>query len=130
MLILFLLGFRLYNLLCLCRLRAKRAFLGGFWTFVPLLQSFVAGTLGAPLLGAPRWSLGPLLPPGWLYPLELGFLGLGWFGSLLVAYRLASAGARPTRAFVPWALLLTLLFAVATWLMGRPMEMRGTFLAG
>jgi ferredoxin len=107
-------------------------FLTGFWTFVPVVQSFVADVLGAALLGAPRWDLGPLLPAGWLYPLELGFLGLGWFGSLLVAYRLAARdeARQPWRTFVPWAVLLTLLFAVAIWLMGQPMEMRGTFLVG
>ncbi|MEJ2736538.1 MAG: FesM [Anaerolineae bacterium] len=113
-------------------------FLTGFWTFVPVVQSFVADILGTPLLGAPRWDLGPLLPASWLYPLELGLLGLGWFGSLLVAYRLATAeGARPDDgayrawgAFVPWAVLLSLLFAAAIWLMGQPMEMRGTFMVG
>lgn len=119
-------------------------FLTGLWTFVPVMQSFVGDILGAPLLGAPRWDLGPLLPADWLYPLELGFLGLGWFGSLLVAYRLAvqdtvrqpgdphqgSEASQPWRVFAPWAVLLTLLFAAAIWLMGQPMEMRGTFLVG
>jgi len=104
----------------------------GFWTFVPVIQSLVADLAGKPLLGSPRWTLGPLLPSDWLYPLELGFLGLGWLGSLLVLYNLASDGEGSVswRAFVPWAALLTLLFAVAIWLMGQPMEMRGTFLAG
>ena len=107
-------------------------FLTGFWTFVPVLQSFVSDLAGAPLLGAPRWDLAALLPADWLYPLELGFLGLGWFGSLLVAYRLAGREVpdRPWRTFLPWAVLLSLLFAAGIWLMGQPMEMRGTFLVG
>jgi hypothetical protein len=107
-------------------------FLTGFWTFVPVVQSFADDLAGAPLLGAPRWDLGALLPVAWLYPLELGFLGLGWFGSLLVAYRLASRQdvRRTWQVFVPWALLLTLLLVAAIWLMGQPMEMRGTFLVG
>ncbi len=107
-------------------------FLTGFWTFVPVLQSFVGELTGAPLLGAPRWDLAALLPAGWLYPLELGFLGLGWFGSLLVAYRIAEREAmdRPWRTLAPWAILLTLLLAAGIWLMGQPMEMRGTFMAG
>jgi polyferredoxin len=113
-------------------------FLTGFWTFVPVVQSFAFDILGTPLFGMPRWDLGPLLPAEWLYPLELGFLGLGWLGSLLVAYRLAAVeeargekdAAQAWRAFLPWAALLTLLFAVAIWLMGQPMEMRGTFLVG
>jgi hypothetical protein len=107
-------------------------FLTGFWTFVPVVQSFAEDILGSPLLGMPRWALGPLLPMGWLYPLELGLLGLGWFGSLLVAYHLATTDKvrRPWGAFLPWAALVTLLFLAAVWLMGQSMEMRGTFLVG
>jgi hypothetical protein len=107
-------------------------FLTGFWTFVPVVQSLVSDILGWPLLGEPRWDLGSLLPMGWLYPLELGFLGLGWFGSLLVLYRLPAREETdsPWRAFLPWAGLLTLLFLAAVWLLDQPMEMRGTFLAG
>jgi hypothetical protein len=99
---------------------------------VPVVQSFVSDLAGTPLLGAPRWDLAALLPAAWLNPLELGFLGLGWFGSLLVAYRISEREApeRPWRAFVPWAVLLTLLLIAGIWLMGQPMEMRGTFMAG
>jgi hypothetical protein len=106
--------------------------LTGFWTLVPVVQSFVADVVGSPLLGEPRWDLGPLLPMGWLYPLELGFLGLGWFGSLLVAYRLAvkAEPRSPWQVFLPWAVLLSLLLLAAIWLMGQPMEMRGTLLVG
>jgi hypothetical protein len=64
--------------------------------------------------------------------LELGFLGLGWLGSLLVVYQLAIADEprMPWRVLWPWAVLLSLLFVAAIWLMGQPMEMRGTFLVG
>ncbi len=112
-------------------------FLTGFWTFVPVVQSFVSDIAGSPLLGAPRWYLGPLVPDTLLYPVELGFLGLGWLGSLLVAYRLAAGGhgrrklaSGTLAALLPWALLVSLLLAAAVWLMGQPMEMRGTFLVG
>ena len=107
-------------------------FLTGFWTFVPVVQSFVSDLVGSPLLGVPRWELGPLLAGGWLFPLELGFLGLGWCGSLLVAYRLAAKDdpRHPWRPLLPWAGLASLLLAAAIWLMSQPMEMRGTFLAG
>jgi hypothetical protein len=107
-------------------------FLTGFWTFVPVVQSLVSDLVGSPLLGAPRWELGPGLAAGWLYPLELGFVGLGWCGSLLVAYRLAAEDdpRHPWRTWLPWAGLASLLLAAAIWLMSQPMEMRGTFLAG
>jgi hypothetical protein len=105
-------------------------FLTGFWSIVPLLQSVTRDVSGVALLGAPRWSLGPLLPEGWLAPLELGLLGLGWLGSMLVAYRLAQRDTphRAGTAFVPWAVVLTLLLAAAVWLMSQPMEMRGVML--
>ncbi|MFN2168672.1 MAG: FesM [Anaerolineae bacterium] len=107
-------------------------FLTGFWTFVPVVQSFVRDVTGTALLGAPHWGLGALLPVDWLYPIELGFLGLGWFGSLLVAYRLAEevSPRQPWRAFLPWAILLVLMLGAAIWLMAQPMEMRGTMMAG
>lgn len=106
-------------------------FLTGFWTFIPVVQSVLAD-LGWPVLGVPRWDLGPVLPMPWLYPVELGFMGLGWLGSLLVAYRLAEEDApeRPWRAFLPWAGLSLLLLLTVTWLMAQPMEMRATFLGG
>ena len=99
--------------------------LTGFWRFIPVVQSVLA-------LGTPRWDLGPLLPAAWLYPLELGLIGLGWLGSLLVTYRLASEDApdRPWRAFLPWAGLLSLLLLMAIWLMAQPMEMRGMAMEG
>ena len=104
--------------------------LTGFWTFVPAVQSAVAD-FGLPWLGAPRWRLGGL-SPGYVYPLELGFLGLGLLGSLLVAYRIAQREypARAARAFAPWAGLCLLLWLAALWLLSQPMEMRGTVLGG
>ena len=107
-------------------------FLTGFWTFVPVIQSFVADVVGTALLGVPNWRMAALVPEAWLNPLELGFLGLGWFGSLLVAYQVAvrEEPDRWWRVMAPWAVLVTALFLFAIWLMGQPMEMRGTFLAG
>lgn len=107
-------------------------FLTGFWTFVPVVQSLVADLAGVALLGKPNWQLAALVPAAWLYPLELGLLGLGWFGSLLVAYQVAAreAPGRRWQVMAPWAVVVTGLFLFAVWLMGQPMEMRGTFLAG
>jgi hypothetical protein len=98
--------------------------LTGLLTFVPVVQSALAGALGAP-----RWGLGGL-PARLVYPLELGFLGLGLLGSLLVAWRIAERDhpERALRTFVPWAGLCVLLGLTAIWLLSQPMEMRGTFL--
>jgi hypothetical protein len=102
-------------------------FFTGLWTFVPVVQS-AAAAVGVPL-GQPRWDLAGL-PPHVVYPLELGFLGLGFVGSLLVAYRIAAreTPARAMRAFAPWGVLVALLLVAAIWLLSQPMEMRGTFL--
>ena len=34
------------------------------------------------------------------------------------------------RAFLPWAILCLVLFAIGLWLMAQPMEMRGVTLGG
>ena len=103
-------------------------FLTGFWTFVPVIQGALAD-LGVNILGAPRWELGPLFPVSWLTPLQQLFIGVGWLISLIIVYRLAGedAPARVWQAFLPWATILLVLVSMANWLMGQPMEMRGTF---
>jgi polyferredoxin len=105
-------------------------FLTGLWTFIPVIQDAVAN-LGWPLLGEPQWQLGGL-PERIVTPLEIGFLGLGFLGSLIVAYRIAQreAPARARQAFAPWAALSGLLWLSALWLLSQPMEMRGVFLGG
>lgn len=105
-------------------------FLTGLYTFVPVAQSALAGG-GWPVLGEPLWQLAGL-PERLVYPVELGLLGLGLLGSLLLAYRLAEedAAAHPRRVFAAWAGVCLLLWASALWLLSQPMEMRGTFLGG
>ncbi len=103
-------------------------FLTGALTIVPVIQSLLID-LGWLALEVPRWDLGPLVPTAWLFPLEVGVMGLGWFGSVLTAYRIAER-EQPRhrwRAFVPWAGLLLILLLAGVWLMAQPMEMRGTF---
>jgi hypothetical protein len=102
-------------------------FLTGLYTFIPVMQSAVAST-GWAVLGEPQWRLSGISPAA-IYPIELGLLGLGLLGSLLVSYRLAEedTAAHPKRVFALWAGLCVLLWASALWLMSQPMEMRGTF---
>jgi polyferredoxin len=102
----------------------------GIWTFIPVIQDTLANW-GLPLFGDPLWRLSGLSPE-MVYPLELGFLGLGLWGSLLVTYRISVRyyKDRPWRAFIPWAVLCIVLCSSAIWLLNQPMEMRGMFLGG
>lgn len=103
-------------------------FLTGLFTVVPVTQNAFA-TTGWHILGEPLWSLVGV-PARSVYPLQLGLLGLGLTGSLLVAYRLScgDGAAHPRRVFAVWGGLCVLLWVSALWLMSQPMEMRGTFL--
>ena len=103
-------------------------FLTGLWTFVPVAQHALVRS-GIELLGRPRWGLGGLTESQ-VWPIEIGFLLLGAFGSIAVSLRLARRDfPRQVRAaFVPWATLHVALGGLALWLLAQPMEMRGTFL--
>ena len=60
--------------------------------------------------------------------IEIGFLVLGFAGSLAVTHGLAEEDApnRTLRAFLPWALVSAILLAASLWLIFQPMEMRAT----
>jgi polyferredoxin len=105
-------------------------FLTGVLTVVPVTQYAVHAATGRNLLGAPRWQWGGL-PPAFVFPIELGFLGLGVMGALFVGWRIAAefAPERKARAFAPWGFVIVVLFATACWTMSQPMDMRGTFVA-
>ena len=78
-------------------------FLTGLYTVIPVTQSALAN-LGWPILGEPRWTLTGL-PANVVQVIEIGFLLLGFAGSLVVTHGLAEedSPARPLRAFLPWA---------------------------
>ena len=105
-------------------------FFTGLLTVVPLTQSALAN-LGWPVLGEPLWTLTGM-PRAMVQPLEMGFLLLGLAGSLMVTHHLATEDApgRWIRAFLPWAAVCVLLWVGAMWLIGQPMDMRGTFVSG
>jgi len=103
-------------------------FLTGLYTLIPVTQS-AAASIGLHLLGEPRWSLVGL-PKNAVHAFELGFLGLGLVGSLLVSHRMAQSEktSRRFRVFAIWGGVAVVLWIAALWLMSQPMEMRGTLL--
>jgi len=102
----------------------------GILTIVPVTQAAFASA-GIHLLGAPHWTWTGL-PVRFVRPIELGFLSLGFFGSLLVAHQLAEEDSEtnPMRGFLPWAGVCLLIGLASVWLMFQPMEMRATLMGG
>ena len=107
-------------------------FLTGALTLIPVTQSFL-NDVGL-YVGQPLWHLGPIVPTGWLFPLQTIFLYLGIFGSLVVGFQIAvnhyKIRSVAVRAFIPWGVLSLILLLAAFWIMLQPMEMRGTLFMG
>ena len=102
--------------------------LTGLWTWIPAVDRVIGGLFGRTMLRP--GMLPPGIPDDFVYPLELGLIGLGLLGSLLATRQIAAREfpERGTPAFLPWAGVAVILAAAAVWLMSQPMEMRGTFL--
>jgi len=105
-------------------------FFTGILTIVPVTQAALAN-LGVHLFGTPRWTWTGL-PTRFVLPIELGFLILGFAGSLLVVHQFAEedCAPQPMRAFVPWAVVSLLVGLASVWLMFQPMEMRAMIMGG
>lgn len=107
-------------------------FLASGLTLIPVLHR-AAGDAGL-ASGSPDWSLGAILPAGWLVPLELLALEAGLLGSIVLLHYIArstfGAGRGARRAFAPWALLSVVLAGAGAWVMTQPMEMRGMMMPG
>jgi hypothetical protein len=105
-------------------------FLTGLYTIIPVTQNAFA-SLGWPLLGEPRWTLTGI-PANAVQVIEIGFLVLGFAGSLSVTHGLAEEDSpdHPLRAFIPWALVCAVLLSSSLWLIFQPMEMRATLMSG
>jgi hypothetical protein len=101
-------------------------FLTGLWTFAPVTQSALI-SIGVPWLGTPLWTLRGIPPPV-VQVIEMGFLILGFAGSLVITHSLAEEDAphRPIRAFLPWASVCLIIWLASMWLIFQPMEMRAT----
>ena len=100
--------------------------LTGILTIVPVAQSAVIDLVGWPAWGEPAWTWTGL-PPGLVYPIQLGVTLLGALGSAALAFAI-SAREYPRRtvaAAIPWLIVVVLLAVLAVWIIGQPMEMRG-----
>ncbi|MFN3337515.1 MAG: FesM, partial [Thermomicrobium sp.] len=104
-------------------------FLTGTLTLIPLTQNFVADVFGYPLLGQPAWQLASLLPMNMVHELVVLTLAAGFFGSILWVLVLGRQLQLSFTAVLPWLVLQVALFLFGVWLLGQPMEMRGTLLA-
>ncbi len=109
-------------------------FATGALAIIPVTQSFLIDH-GLTWLGTePNWQLGPLLPGGWLLPLQTLIVPAGFAGSLWVGRRIGRRDfddpAAAMRAFLPWLVVLAGLAAAALGTFNLPMEMRGTMFPG
>jgi hypothetical protein len=105
-------------------------FFTGLLTVVPVTQAALTN-VGFHFFGAPHWTWTGI-PVRMVRPLEMGFLVLGFAGSMLVVHQLAeddSAG-QPMRAFMPWAVVCAIIGLTSIWLMFLPMEMRAMLMGG
>jgi polyferredoxin len=105
--------------------------LTGVLTIVPVTQSAATDLLGWSMLGDPLWRLAGMTP-GSVFPIQIGFVMLGMFGSLAVAHGISAREypARPMAAAIPWMVVVVALGAAAFWVLSNPMEMRATGFAG
>jgi hypothetical protein len=104
-------------------------FLTSYDVAVPVTQRFLVD-LGFTGIGQPTWVASCCRPVAdWLPSLEILFLDFGLLLSLYAGYRIAqSQSPRPAqalKAFLPWAVLMVVLFTVGVWIVLQPMQMRG-----
>ena len=105
--------------------------LTGVATVVPVTQSAVIDAFGRAALGEPLWRwVG--VHPGAVFPIQLGFVLLGAAGSfgLVHATSLRDHPSTPTRASIPWLVVVALLTTAALWILSQPMDMRAVSFIG
>jgi polyferredoxin len=102
-------------------------FLTGIGTIVPVTQSAAIDALGWAILGEPAWGwLG--LRAGIVFPLQVGAILLGGFGSTSLIHRISERDYRghAAEAGAPWVVIAVGLTVLALWILAQPMDMRGT----
>jgi ferredoxin len=105
-------------------------FLTSYDTVIPTAERFVRD-IGWSGMDEPHWVAACCRPVAdWLPHLEILFIDLGFLLSLYTGYRISLSQSpllsRALAALAPWAALITVLFALGTWLVLQPMQMRGT----
>ena len=105
--------------------------LTGGLTVIPVVQSVALELLGWAALGSPQWQLTGMRP-GTVFPIEVGVIVLGAFGSLALAYLISERDHfdRPVAATVPWALVAVTIAVAAIWITAQPMDMRAVVFPG
>ena len=100
-------------------------FLTGTLQIIPVFQHFFAYRDFAI---DPNWRLSQVVPSRWLFPIEAGVTALYTFLAIYTAIRIALRDFGRRGVLAMWPLLLFVLaFAVfSLWVLGQPMEMRGT----
>ena len=63
-----------------------------------------------------------------MFPLQIGAVLLGGFGSTLLVQRISERDYRghAAEAGAPWMVIAVGLTALALWILSQPMDMRGT----
>ncbi len=101
--------------------------LTSYGTVIPAAQRFAA-SLGWPSFGEPEWGDACCLPvPDWL-PRSRSSASTSACSSRSTPATGSLVRAAPGQTFVPWALLIVLLFAAGVWIVLQPMQMRGTMM--
>jgi cytochrome c oxidase assembly factor CtaG/ferredoxin len=99
-------------------------------TIIPATQRF-AEDHGWDVLGVPLLQCACCRKPSdWIPHFEILVLDFGLLLSLYTAFRIAESSttrvSQTLKTFMPWGLLICLLFALGVWIVFQPMEMRGT----
>ena len=102
-------------------------FLTGLGAIVPVTQGAAIDAFGWAILGEPNWTwIG--LRTGVVFPLQVGAVLLGGFGSTLLIQRISERDYRghAAEAGVPWMVIAVGLTVLALWILSQPMDMRIT----
>jgi hypothetical protein len=105
--------------------------LTGVLTVIPVVQSAVIDAVGWAALGAPLWQLTGMRP-GLVFPIEVGVILIGAFGSIALAYLISERDRqqRAVAATLPWAFVTAAITAAAIWITTQPMDMRAVAFPG